>query len=148
MLSMITRARPSSLRISAEIPSPPFSISSDPACTSIVTALMFLIAVSTSLLPFSCSRIASVSEVLISLTCSVRLKIALNFSSTVFDEAESVSISPLSVLRVVVMVLPCAAESSASFLISSATTANPLPASPAWAASIAAFIAKSRRFHQ
>ena len=102
---------------------------------------MLLMAVNTSLLPFSCSRIASVSRALISFTCSARVKIALNFSSTVLDEAERVSISPLRVLSVVVMVLPCVEDSSASFLISSATTAKPLPASPAWAASIAAFIA-------
>ena len=37
--------------------------------------------------------------------------------------------------------LPCLLESSASLRISSATTANPAPAVPAWAASIAAFIA-------
>ena len=67
---------------------------------------------------------------------------ALNFSSTVLDDCDRVSISELSVFNVVVMFLPCAEDSSANFLISSATTANPFPASPAWAASIAAFIAK------
>ena len=40
------------------------------------------------------------------------------------------------------MVLPWLEDSSASLRISSATTAKPLPDSPAWAASIAAFIAK------
>ena len=37
--------------------------------------------------------------------------------------------------------LDCAVEVSESFQISSATTLNPFPDSPAWAASIAAFIA-------
>ena len=138
------RVRSSNLRISSATCSPPFSISSEPACTSVVTALIAFIAVKTSLLPFSCSRIASVRRALMSFTCSARLKIVLNSSSTVRDEAERLSISPLKVLSVALIVFPCPADSSANFLISSATTANPLPASPACAASIAAFIA--RRF--
>ena len=40
-----------------------------------------------------------------------------------------------------VICLPCIELSSANFRISSATTANPFPVSPAWAASMAAFIA-------
>ena len=65
----------------------------------------------------------------------------LNFSSTVFEDVDSVSISPDKLFSVAVIVFPCIEDSSANFLISSATTANPLPDSPAWAASIAAFIA-------
>ena len=102
---------------------------------------MFLIAVSTSLLPFSCSRMDSVNRALAFFTCSARLKIVLNFSSAVLDEVESVSISLLSVFNVAVIVFPCIAESSDNLRISSATTAKPFPASPACAASIAAFIA-------
>ena len=102
---------------------------------------MFLIAVNTSLLPCSCSFIDSVRWALIFLTCSARVKILLKFPSTVFDDTESVSISAESIFKVVVIVFPCTEDSSASFLISSATTAKPLPASPACAASIAAFIA-------
>ena len=131
MLSVMMRVRLSSFCISFATPSPPFSISSEPDCTSTVTVLMLLIAVSTSRLPFSCSRIASVRRALISFTCSARVKIALNFSSTVLDEAERVSISPLNVFSVAVIAFPCVEESSASLRISSATTAKPLPASPA-----------------
>ena len=47
-------------------------------------------------------------------------------------------------LRTLEITLPWEEEFSASFRISSATTAKPFPASPAWAASMAAFIA--RRF--
>jgi len=49
-----------------------------------------------------------------------------------------------SVLSRLVIVLPCTLLCSASLRISSATTANPFPASPACAASMAAFMA--RRF--
>ena len=125
------RVRSSSFRISCATLLLPFSISSEPACTSVVTMLMFLIAVSTSLLPFPCSFMASVRRALISFTCSARVKIALNFPSTVFDEEASVSISDESVFNVAVIVFPCTEDSSASFRISSATTAKPLPASPA-----------------
>ena len=102
---------------------------------------MFLIASNTSRLPSSCSLIDSVKRVLIFFTWSESVKIVANFSPATFEEVESPSISTVNVLSVAVIVLPCAAESSASLRISSATTANPFPASPAWAASIAAFIA-------
>ena len=50
------------------------------------------------------------------------------------------SMESLIFLSTALIVLDCSPEDSASFRISSDTTANPLPASPAWAASIAAFI--------
>lgn len=87
MLSVMIRVSSSNLCISPVTLSPPFNISYELACTSTVTVLMFLMAVNTSLLPFSCSRIASVRRSLISFTCSARVKITLNFSSTVLDEA-------------------------------------------------------------
>ena len=130
-----------SLCISPAARSPPLSISAAPNCTSCVTALMFLIAVRISPLPNSCSCIACIMLTLMFFTSSEREKILLNPSSAILEDSESVSISVLKFFNVSVMVLPWADDSSESFLISSATTANPFPASPAWAASIAAFIA-------
>ena len=92
---------------------------------------MFLIADNISLLPCSCSLIAAVKTSLIDFTCSANSKIKLNFSSTILDDEDNVSISPVKDLSVAVIVFPCMAESSDSLRISSATTANPFPASPA-----------------
>jgi hypothetical protein len=68
------------------------------------------------------------------------LAIISNLPSTFSVESVILSIELFIFFKTILIVLDCTLEFSASFLISSATTANPFPASPAWAASIAAFI--------
>ena len=61
-----------------------------------------------------------------------------------FDAETTPSIASLMLSSSSPIVFDWAEEVSESLRISSATTENPFPASPAWAASMAAFIA--RRF--
>ena len=102
---------------------------------------IFSIACTTCILPFFCSCIACIITCSWFFVFSTSPKIVSNCIS--IDSAEAVirSILCFKACRMLVMFFPCALDSSASFLISPATTAKPFPASPAWAASIAAFIA-------
>ena len=96
---------------------------------------------STSLPAFDCSVIENATIEADSCTASVCSEITVNFSTANEAAFTSWSISAVIIFSVPLIVFPCALDSSASFRISSATTANPFPVSPAWAASIAAFIA-------
>jgi len=81
--------------------------------------------------PASCSEILLTNVYTCSNAFSVVLPVLVNFWIICKDSLITVAIF-----------FPCILDSSANFRISSATTAKPLPDSPACAASIAAFIAK------